>query len=145
MPRRRNQRRQAGEQLHRLHHAVGLAATPRPLQPVRDSSVPHHREPLEAQWCSRAIAEQSFTPGPIVSLDADAGVQVESKRLGAVLSLGTTARRDRVVAGGVAYQRLVEIAADGSIRVKAREQNELAQFCNVWMRNIREQQGLDVP
>jgi hypothetical protein len=80
-----------------------------------------------------------------VSLDADAGVQVESKRLGAVLSLGTTARRDRVVAGGVAYQRLVEIAADGSIRVKAREQNELAQFCNVWMRNIREQQGLDVP
>ena len=47
--------------------------------------------------------------------------------------------------GGVAYRRSAEIAADGSVRVNRRSQRDLVQFVNVWMRNIREQQGLDVP
>lgn len=41
-----------------------------------------------------------------------------------------------------AYREAVTFQEDGTIEVNAREQRRLAVFCNLWMRNIQEQQAL---
>jgi hypothetical protein len=40
------------------------------------------------------------------------------------------------------YREAVTIHADGTIEVDENEQRDLVSFCNMWMRNIREQQAL---
>ena len=42
----------------------------------------------------------------------------------------------------VAYRIAVTFYEDGTVEVDAHEQRDLVQFCNQWMKNIREQQGL---
>jgi hypothetical protein len=42
----------------------------------------------------------------------------------------------------IAYRVAVHFHDDGTIEVDEREQADLVSFCNQWMRNIREQQGL---
>ena len=41
-----------------------------------------------------------------------------------------------------AYREAVSFEADGTIEVYAREQRRLVVFCNLWLRNIQEQQAL---
>jgi hypothetical protein len=40
------------------------------------------------------------------------------------------------------YRRYVEIGPDGEVAIDRARQLDLAQFVNMWMRNIKEQQGL---
>jgi len=42
----------------------------------------------------------------------------------------------------LAYRVAVHFHADSTIEVDEREQADLVSFCNLWMKNIREQQGL---
>jgi hypothetical protein len=42
----------------------------------------------------------------------------------------------------MAYRVAVTFHDDGTIEVDAKEQSDLVSFCNVWMRNIQQQQGL---
>ena len=42
----------------------------------------------------------------------------------------------------LAYRVAVHFHDDGTIEVDEREQRDLVAFCNQWMRNIQEQQGL---
>lgn len=42
----------------------------------------------------------------------------------------------------LAYRVAVHFHEDGTIEVDEKEQSDLASFCNHWMRNIQEQQGL---
>lgn len=42
----------------------------------------------------------------------------------------------------IAYRVAVQFHEDGEIEVDEREQRDLVAFCNQWMRNIQEQQGL---
>ena len=40
------------------------------------------------------------------------------------------------------YRRAAEVRADGEVMVHPARQRDLASFSNMWVRNIREQQGL---
>jgi Domain of unknown function (DUF6908) len=42
----------------------------------------------------------------------------------------------------IAYRVAVHFHDDGTIEVDEKEQSDLVDFCNTWMKNIREQQGL---
>jgi hypothetical protein len=42
----------------------------------------------------------------------------------------------------IAYRVALHFHEDGTIEVDEKEQTDLVSFCNLWMRNIREQQGL---
>jgi hypothetical protein len=42
----------------------------------------------------------------------------------------------------IAYRVAVRVHDDGTIEVDEKEQRDLVSFCNLWMRNIKEQQGL---
>jgi hypothetical protein len=42
----------------------------------------------------------------------------------------------------IAYRVAVHFHEDGTIEVDEKEQADLVSFCNVWMSNIQEQQGL---
>jgi hypothetical protein len=45
----------------------------------------------------------------------------------------------------IAHRVAVHFHDDGTIEVDEKEQRELVAFCQGWMTNIREQQGLSVP
>jgi hypothetical protein len=40
------------------------------------------------------------------------------------------------------YREAVTIHSDGTIEIDEKEQRDLVSFCNLWMKNIREQQAL---
>jgi hypothetical protein len=42
----------------------------------------------------------------------------------------------------IAYRVAVHLHEDGTVEVHEREQRDLVSFCNMWMKNIREQQAL---
>ena len=42
----------------------------------------------------------------------------------------------------IAYRVAVHFHEDGTIEVDEKEQADLVSFCNLWMRNIQEQQGI---
>jgi hypothetical protein len=44
----------------------------------------------------------------------------------------------------IAYGVAVTFHDEGTIEVDEKEQADLVSFCNLWMRNIREQQGMSV-
>jgi len=61
------------------------------------------------------------------------------------VTLGESRKVDNAPGSYMAVVVVMEVASDGSIASKPREQADLARFVNLWMKNIVEQQRLEIP
>jgi len=77
MSRRRDERRDAREQLNRLEDPVRRIPT-RVLDAICDAAVGEQREPVEREGRACAITHQTLARGVIVGADRHGGVEVEA-------------------------------------------------------------------
>jgi hypothetical protein len=73
----RHEDRQAGQELHRRHHPVGLASARR-LQVIRHAPILHPLDALEREGRARAISDEAFPSLVVASFDAHRAVHVEA-------------------------------------------------------------------
>jgi hypothetical protein len=77
----RHERREAGEELQRRHHARLGAPVAKYLDAIREAPTGESSQPVEREWGPRSVAHQALAPEIVIRRDGDAGVEVESVAL----------------------------------------------------------------